>query len=97
MKSIRSKIMAFGAVAALALAFASCTTYRPITASSGVVGAKRGEASTSYILYFPLNNQNNSMLEAANNGGIKNIATVDQKIFTVLGLYSKVTTIVTGN
>ncbi len=96
MKSIRNKIMAFGAVAALTLAFASCTTYRPVAASSGVVGEKKGEASASYILYFPLN-QNNSMLEAANNGGIKNVATVDQKVFTVLGLYTKVTTIVTGN
>ncbi len=96
MKSLKKALIAIGAISALALTASSCTSYRPVSAGSGTVGEKRGEATASYILYFPLG-QDNSALAAAQNGGIKHIGTVDQKIFTLLGLYTTVTTIVTGD
>ncbi len=90
------KFLAAG-VLALSLAFTACTTFRPVSAGSGVVGAKHGEA-TAVTLFglLPITNDC-SMLKAAKNGGIEHVATVDQKIFTFLGLYSSVTTIVTGD
>ena len=93
MKSIKKTVLALVATSALALAFASCTSYRPVSAGSGSVGAKRGEATASYLFGLPLG-QDNTMLAAANAGGIKHVGTVDQKVFSVLGLYTTVTTIV---
>ncbi len=78
-----------------ALALSACTTFRPVSSGSGVVGAKKGEATASYLFGLPLG-QDNTMLAAANAAGIKNIATVDQKIVNYLGFFMTATTIVTG-
>ncbi len=97
MKSLKKTILGLGMASALALAFSSCTSYTPIAAGSGTVGEKRGEATCATLLgWIPLGSDN-SMLKAAQNGGIKHIATVDRKTFNFLGLYSSVTTIVTGD
>ncbi|WP_191016407.1 TRL domain-containing protein [Treponema zioleckii] len=96
MKSIKKTLLGICAASALALTCASCSSYRPIAAGSGTVGEKRGEASSVNVLGFQLKSDN-TMLKAAQNGGIKHIATVDQQFFTFLGLYTTVTTIVTGD
>ena len=90
------KIFEFSAVLA-ALALSACTTYRPVSSGDGHVGTKRGEATAGFILSVIPTNGDNSMLAAAQDGGIQKIATVDQKITTYLGFYTKVTTIVTGD
>lgn len=97
MKSLKKPLITIGAVSALALAVSSCTSYTPIAAGAGTVGEKRGEASKVTILgWIPISGDN-SMLTAAQHGGIKHVATVDQKVFTLFGLYNSVTTIVTGD
>lgn len=97
MKSLKKTLLGAGAALALALAFSSCSSYRPIAAGAGTVGEKRGEATAAKLFgWIPLSSDN-TMLKAAQNGGIKHVATVDQKTFTFLGLYSSVTTIVTGD
>lgn len=87
------------ALASLTLALTSCTTIIPLTAGSGKVGEKKGEAKTAYVLGFiPLQTEDdNSILKAAKDGDITHVATVDLKIFTVLGFYTTKTTIVTGD
>lgn len=90
------KIFAIATVA-LGLALASCTSYRPVAAGSGVVGTKHGEATAATLFGFIPLGVDNSMLTAAQHGGIEHVATVDQKMFTFLGLYTSVTTIVTGD
>lgn len=94
----------FGAaLVALTLAFTACTTFVPVAAGSGTVGAKRGEATFATVLgCIPIPNNDgsapdNTMLKAAQNGGIKRIATVDVKIYNILWLYTTTTTIVTGD
>lgn len=88
----------FGAaLVALTLAFTACSTFTPIAAGSGTVGAKRGEATAATLLgWLPVSNDN-TILKAAQNGGIEHIATVDVKHFNFLWLYSSTTTIVTGD
>ena len=89
------KIFALAAILASAVMM-SCTSYRPVSAGEGRVGSKTGEATANFILgWIPLG-QDNSMLEAAKNGGITKVATVDQKIVSYL-VFAKVTTIVTGD
>ena len=88
------KIFALAAVV-LGLTFASCTSYRPIAAASGTVGEKKGESKGTMLFGIPTEGDC-SILTAANRGGIKHIATVDQKYFSFLGLYTEITTIVTG-
>lgn len=90
------KIFAITTVVAT-LALSACSSYRPIAAASGEVGAKRGEATAATLFGFIPLSVNNSMLKAAENGGIKHVGTVDQKYFSFLGIYSSVTTIVTGD
>ncbi len=90
------KLMLAGAMVC-ALALSACTSFTPVAASSGTVGAKTGESTATFLFgYLPLKGDN-SILAAANNGGIKNVATVDVKTVSYLGLYAKKTTIVTGN
>ena len=90
------KIFAIASLA-LGLAFMSCTSYRPVSAATGTVGVKHGEAKAARLFGFIPLGSNCSMLKAAQNGGIEHIATVDQKYFWFLGIYTSVTTIVTGD
>lgn len=84
------------AIAILTLGLSSCTTFTPIAAGSGEVGAKKGSATAVSIM--ALNFGNNSMLKASKDAGVTHVATVDSKN-TVLfgGLVVVKTTIVTGD
>ena len=82
---------------ALALSLTACTSFTPLAAGSGEVAVKHGEASQATLFGFIPLSTNCTILKAAQNGGIKHIATVDIKHFSFLGLYNSKTTIVIGD
>ena len=67
----------------------------PVNATNAAQGSQTGEASCINVLGIVAAG-NCSIDEAARQGGIKAIKTVDKKRSSVLGLYVKETTIVTG-
>lgn len=97
------KFFAIATIAA-ALALSACTTVTPgygLLGSDAVVPGvsmqKTGETSGNFLFgILPLMSADLSVSTAAKNGGITKIATVDSKTFTILGIYVKRTTIVTG-
>ena len=64
------------AVLASALFIASCSTVSPIAGATGMVGSKTGEASQTFVFGYPLNGEG-GILQAAQNGGITKVGTVD--------------------
>ena len=92
------KFLSLVTVALAALAMTACTTVLPGTATSNAVGSKVGEASCSLIIGIPipLFNQDLGVATAAKNGGITKISTIDTKSYTILGFYTKLSTVVTG-
>ena len=92
------KMMAALAAIALAAIMAGCTTVSPIGATGNSLGSKVGEASTTFIcraIPIPLTSDG-GIAKAAKNGKITKISTVDQKVYDILGIYTFVTTVVTG-
>ena len=83
-------------IATLTLTLAiSCTTSHPV-AVNGDIGSKRGE-STGQIICGLIFLGNGDILDAAKNGGITHVSTVDIRTTNILGgLYIKSTTIVSG-
>lgn len=80
----------------------ACTVTNPVAISNNPVGTKVGKASYQRIgepffgFAFVIKGKGNaSTQEAAKNGGITKISTVDQEVKTVL-IWQRVTTIVTG-
>ncbi len=74
----------------------SCSLTLPVTATSNPVGSKVGIATaTGYfgVLFF---DQDASIQQAAKNGGITEISTVDIKHTSVLNIVVTYETIVTG-
>ena len=70
-------------------------TTSPVTATSNSKGSKQGIARcTSFLGLFAFGNC--SIDEAAKNGEITKIHTVDTKNISVLGIYAEKRTIVTG-
>ena len=67
------------AVLVSALFIASCSTVRPIAGATGTVGKKTGEASPAFFAQFPLKGEG-GILQAAKNGGITKVGTVDLRI-----------------
>lgn len=74
----------------------SCALTLPVNATSNTVGSKVGKAkATGYlgVLFF---NQDASIMQAAKNGGITKISTVDIKATSLLNIVVGYETIVTG-
>ena len=67
----------------------------PITATANEKGSKKGDAVCRNILGIVAYGDC-SVEAAANDGSISKISTVDVKSFSILGIYSSYTTIVTG-
>ena len=67
----------------------------PVTATASEQGSKTGEASATSILGIVATGDA-SVAEAAKNGGITKVKTVDVKAKNILGVYAKYTVIVTG-
>jgi len=86
--------IAFTMLVAVAV-LVSCSITAPLNATSNPVGKKVGTSKSTVVLglYF---NQDHSIKEAAKNGGITKISTVDVKSTNVLFLYQTYETIVTG-
>lgn len=86
------------AVAGLFLLVTSCSTTIPMAGATGTVGSKTGEASQTWIYYIPLAGEG-GIAQAAQNGGISRVGTVDYRIdfpFSVFIPYYVTTTVVTG-
>lgn len=88
-------ILTFGCAAAGMNGWLYTGVTEPVNATNTAQGTKKGEASCLNVLGIVAAG-NCSIDEAAKNGGIKVIKTVDKKRSSVLGLYVKETTIVTG-
>ena len=84
-----------------ALVICSCTTIAPsygVGISTDARSEKRGEASCTFLFgLIPLGDGDISVATAAENGGIKRVATLDTKTTNVLFIVTKKTTIVTGD
>lgn len=72
------------------------SSYTLGSAGTQARGEKSGEACAMSILGI-VGVGDASIDDAARNGGITNVATVDHKAFSILGIYANVCTIVTGN
>lgn len=73
------KIVSILAVALSVLFISSCSTVRPVAGVTGIVGSKTGEASQSFLGDFPLKGEG-GIFQAAKNGGITKVGTVDIRI-----------------
>jgi hypothetical protein len=67
----------------------------PESAGAGTIGSKTGEACATSILGW-VTTGDASTVAAAKNGGIKKIATVDNKNTNILGVYATYCSVVTG-
>ena len=90
------KVTALITIALAALAMTACTTVTPFQATGNAIGSKVGEATYKTILGIPIPfSQDFGIQEAAKNGGITKISTVDLKRYNGIFI-QKVTTVVTG-
>jgi len=96
--------MKYSIIAVATLLLASCTMTRPYTATNNPIGSKVGVSKTSCLFGGSfgntlssgiVSNKNFGVIEAAKNGGIDKIATVDVKTKNLL-FFQKVEIIVTG-
>lgn len=79
----------------LMLLVTSCSTYRPITATSNKLGSAEGEACARSFFFIPFSSDN-TIYTAAKNGDIEKISTVDQhSLFTLI--YNHQCTVVRGH
>ena len=93
------KIANFLVPLAIGFLFTACTTISP---SYGIAtdarSEKRGEASGTFLFgIIPFPSADISVATAAENGGIKRIATLDTKTTSIFGIIVTKTTIVTGD
>lgn len=89
-------IMASGCAAVGMNGFFYTGVEEPVNATSNSRGTKTGEASCTNVLGLVAVGDC-SIDAAAKKGGINNIKSVDQKTTSVLGLFVKRTTVVTGD
>ncbi|MFC3867966.1 TRL-like family protein [Helicobacter equorum] len=103
MKSVLASL----SVASILLVFSGCATTTPIgaiftdvtlplNATSANSAIKKGEATCTSILSLVATGDC-SIQTAAQNGNIQTIRSVENKAYSVLGIYSVYTTIVWGN
>jgi hypothetical protein len=90
------KLLLSVVVAASLTTLPSCSITLPVAATSNPIGSKVGQQSADIFLGVLCFDGDASIKTAAKNGGISKVSTVDIKTFNVLGIYQKVTTIVTG-
>ena len=75
--------------------FVGCKSTMPVNATSNTLGSKVGQSTQSRLFYIPIGGDG-AIYEAARNGGITKISTVDQVMTDYAGIYQVVTTVVTG-
>jgi hypothetical protein len=79
------KVLVLGAIV-IGIALAGCSTYLPMAVTDNPIGSKVGEVSF----------KEGGVLQAAQNGNITKIATVDYKVTSFLGIPISQTYIVSG-
>jgi hypothetical protein len=92
------KVLVFLAILAV-LVITGCTTTAPFDLTDNSAGSKVGESSGTVILGGIFTKDlvvDYSIQTAAKNAGITKVATVDRKVYDVLGIITTYTTIVTG-
>jgi hypothetical protein len=92
------KVLVFLAILVV-LAITGCTTTAPFDLTNNSAGLKVGESSGTVLLGGIFTKDlvvDCSIQTAAKNAGITKVATVDQKVYDVLGIITTYTTIVTG-
>ena len=94
---MKKKILTLTLFASLVMLSSGCALTLPVNATSNQVGEKVGRAKATGYLCVLFFDQDASIREAAKNGGITKISTVDIKHTSVLGLLVTYETIVTGN
>jgi hypothetical protein len=93
MKTIVKMLILLAVIAMLA----SCATANmPITATGNPIGPKRGEASGTIYLFMFGDASDANIVQAAKNGGITKISTVDYKGSNMLNIVQTMTCVVTG-
>lgn len=90
------KSMKFLSLLAAVAFLASCSYTRPAGLTQNSTGSKVGMASGTCYLFILCFNADWSLRTAAQNGGIKKIATVDYKQSNILNIVFTHETIVTG-
>jgi hypothetical protein len=98
MEDFMKKVLVFLAILAV-MAITGCTTTTPLDLTNNSVGSKVGEASGTILLGGIFTKDlvvDVSIQTAAKNAGITKIATVDYRLYDVLGFTQTYTTIVTG-
>jgi hypothetical protein len=92
LKKVKS-VLALLAVVAM---MSSCALTLPVGATSNSLGSKVGTATATGYLTVLFFNADASIQQAAKNGGITKISTVDLKQTSILGIIVTYQTIVTG-
>ncbi len=92
------KVLLFAVIAMVLGMLVSCATYTvPISATSNSVGSKVGVATGKTILGYFGSDTESGIRQAAANGGITKISTVDFSFnMGILGIVQKYTCTVTG-
>jgi hypothetical protein len=87
----------FALVVLAVLLVAACSTYvLPVEITDNPVGSKVGETTESFLFGYLYLGGSGGYADAAANGGVTKIATVEKRISTN-PFMTKITTIVTGN
>ncbi len=96
-REVMKKLISLLIVLAVLVSLMSCTTVKPVAATSNPVGEKVGHASATYLFgLIPLTfNADHGIQKAAKDGNITEISTVDVKVTDYI-LWSDVSTVVTG-
>lgn len=74
----------------------ACTTFMPGMATSNELGTKKGEATCTFLIGFPLANDC-GIDAAAKAANIRRISHIDHKYSSFLNLYVTITTTVYGH
>ena len=83
-------------MSAMLMFITSCSITLPVSATSNPVGSKIGTAKASGFFGMLYMDADASIKQAAENGGIKKISTVDIKTTNFLGIFTGYECIVTG-
>lgn len=91
------RLLSLLGVAAITAAYlSSCALTVPVAATSNPVGSKVGTSSGMGLLQIIRLSPDSGIQQAAKNGGITKISTVDFKVTDILGLYQTYTCTITG-
>ncbi len=95
-KNFIMKTTFYSLIAAGLLVLSSCSLTLPISATSNDMGTKQGKATGTCFFYQLCFGADASVQQAARNGGITKISTVDLQTKSLMGIIVTYTCIVTG-